>query len=126
MDIDAHLIRPLAYIIKENKNEIYLKIKTGEISNYFIASAPGTPSIEAVIKKIRNNIEENLIKNVYDLTGPGVFNAVIDINAVETAYYQVTCNQGSFTNEHFQYIDKPQGKWTKEQIKVELVKSAED
>lgn len=31
-------------------------------------------------------------------------------------------HQGSFTNEHFQYIDKPQGKWTKEQHKVDVVR----
>jgi mannosyltransferase OCH1-like enzyme len=24
----------------------------------------------------------------------------------------VTCIQGSFTNEHFQYIDRPRSKWT--------------
>jgi len=126
MDIDAHLIRPLGVVINEHQHEIYLKIKTGEISNYFIASAPANPLLEKIIKQIIKNIEENSIKNVYDLTGPGVFNTVIDINSVETAYYRETCNQGSFTNEYFQYIDKPQGKWTKEQQKVELVKSADD
>ncbi|RLA79851.1 MAG: glycosyl transferase, partial [Epsilonproteobacteria bacterium] len=26
--------------------------------------------------------------------------------------YKYTCNQGGFTNEYFQYIDKPRGKWT--------------
>jgi mannosyltransferase OCH1-like enzyme len=26
--------------------------------------------------------------------------------------YRYVCVQGSFTNEHFQYIDKPRGKWT--------------
>jgi hypothetical protein len=31
-------------------------------------------------------------------------------------------NQGNFTNEYFQYIDKPAGKWNKEQQKVALVK----
>lgn len=38
MDIDAHLIWPLSSIIKPEQTELYLVIKNGEISNYFIAS----------------------------------------------------------------------------------------
>ncbi len=39
-----------------------------------------------------------------------------------TVSYRHACNQGSFTNEHFQYIDKKAGKWTKEQQKVSIIR----
>jgi molybdenum-dependent DNA-binding transcriptional regulator ModE len=38
--------------------------------------------------------------------------------------YRHACNQGSFTNEHFQYIDKKAGKWTREQKTVAVVAPA--
>jgi len=60
--------------------------------------------------------------DVYSLTGPGVFNRVLKKGEIPTSYYTYTVNQGNFTNEFFQYIDKPQGKWTKEQQKVSVLK----
>jgi mannosyltransferase OCH1-like enzyme len=123
MDIDAHLVWPLGWILKKDLSAIYLRIKTGEISNYFIASAPNNPQITQMVELIHNNINENTLRNVYDLTGPGVFNQVLKGQEYATTYYRETCNQGNFTNEYFQYIDKPQGKWTKEQKKTELIKT---
>jgi mannosyltransferase OCH1-like enzyme len=41
---------------------------------------------------------------------------------VDTVSYRHACNQGSFTNRHFQYIDKKEGKWHDEQYKKDLVK----
>jgi mannosyltransferase OCH1-like enzyme len=69
-----------------------------------------------------NNIEENNLDNVYELTGPGVFNKILDTKKVNTTNYRITCNQGNFTNEYFQYIDKPQGKWTKAQRVIDIIK----
>ena len=88
-------------------------------------------------KKSNNNImedetdeetadENEVSQNVYDLTGPGVFNRVLSSLDVPKRYYLYTCNQGNFTNEHFQYIDKPQGKWTKEQEKVSVLRPKAD
>lgn len=122
MDIDAHLVWPLGWILKEADKELYLRIKTGEISNYFIASAPGNPNLLDLINQVIENINEGASTNVYDLTGPGVFNKVFKDRDVPTRYYLYTCNQGNFTNEYFQYIDKPQGKWTKEQQKVDVIR----
>mgnify|MGYP000138536350 CR=1 FL=1 len=123
MDIDAHLVWPLGWILKKDLSALYLRIKSGEISNYFIASTPNNPQITQMIALIHRNIDENKIHNVYDLTGPGVFNQVLEGQEFATTYYRETCNQGNFTNEYFQYLDKPQGKWTKEQQKVELIKT---
>ncbi|VAW53839.1 Mannosyltransferase OCH1 and related enzymes [hydrothermal vent metagenome] len=122
MDIDAHLIRTLNSIIDCNTSELYIVIKKNEISNYFIASMNDNPNLKKIIKQIVTNIDENKLDNVYTLTGPGVFNKTLDINCVNTIYYRYTCNQGNFTNEYFQYIDKPQGKWTKEQEKIDIIK----
>jgi mannosyltransferase OCH1-like enzyme len=122
MDIDAHLVWPLHKILGPQQQELFLQIKTGEISNYFIASKPNNPNLAALIDQVCVNIETNASPNVYDLTGPGVFNKVLASKGVPTRYYLYTCNQGNFTNEYFQYIDKPQGKWTKEQKRVSVLR----
>lgn len=122
MDIDAHLVWPLGCMLKPDTEELFLKIKTGEISNYFIASKPNNSHLQAVIEQICRNVQTRASENVYDLTGPGVFNQVLGDKNVATRYYLYTCNQGNFTNEYFQYIDKPQGKWTKEQAKVDVIR----
>jgi len=122
MDIDAHLVWPLAKILPPEQEELFLQIKTGEMSNYFIASKPNNPNLADVIDQILHNIETGSSDNVYDLTGPGVFNKVLADQVVVKRYYKYTCNQGNFTNEHFQYIDKPQGKWTREQEKVDVIR----
>lgn len=122
MDIDAHQVWPLCCVLKPDMNELFLLIKNGELSNYFIASRAENPHLGLIINKICENIEHETYKNVYDLTGPGVLNSVLDRTEIRTRYYKITCNQGNFTNEYFQYIDKPQGKWTKEQQKIDVIR----
>lgn len=122
MDIDAHQVLPLSAILRADMSELFLRIKTGKLSNYFIASKPNNPNLGLVIERIKSNIETNASPNVYDLTGPGVFDQVLSAESVPSRDYFFTCNQGNFTNEYFQYVDKPQGKWTKEQSKTKLLK----
>lgn len=122
LDIDAHVVWPLGFIIKPEYEELYVMTKGGEISNYFIASKPDNPHLAQMIEVVLNNIKERRLSNIYELTGPGIFNQVLDADSVNTTYYRYTCNQGNFTNEYFQYIDKPQGKWTKEQQKIDIVR----
>jgi len=123
MDIDAHLVWPLRSIVKAEQTELYIVIKKGEISNYFIASKKGNDNLNKILNIILKNIEENTIKNVYILTGPGVFNQVLDMQTINTTYYRYTCNQGNFTNDYFQYIDKAQGKWTQAQKTIDIIKN---
>ncbi|EWH02955.1 glycosyltransferase family 32 protein [Halomonas sp. BC04] len=125
LDIDAHVVWPLGRIIQPAFEELFVTTRKGEISNYFIASAPGNPHLQAVADAIRENIETDSDKNIFELTGPGVFNKVLARDDVRTRLYRYTCNQGNFTNEYFQYIDKPQGKWTKEQHTVDVVRKRE-
>jgi len=112
MDIDAHLVWPLAKIIQPDYNEIILLNKE-HYTNYFIASAKNNPIMQKTIEIVVDNIQNKKVGNgVYDLTGPTTINLAIGDDKVNHRYYKITCIQGSFTNEHFQYIDKPRGKWT--------------
>lgn len=122
MDIDAHLVWPLSSIIKTEQTELYIIARKGDISNYFIASKNNNIHLKKMIDVILKNIEENTIKNVYVLTGPGVFNQVLDIKEVNTVPYRYTCNQGNFTNDYFQYVDKAEGKWTRAQEVIDIIK----
>lgn len=112
MDFDAHAILPLSSMIQENDTEFFLLNKQ-HFTNYFIASAPNNPILQKTVELIVDNIEKRKIDGgVYQLTGPTVLNEAIGDTPVNHRYYRITCNQGSFTNEYFQYIDKPRGKWT--------------
>ena len=122
MDIDAHLVWPMSWIIKAEQTELYIVARKGDISNYFIASKNDNIHLKKMIEVVLKNIEENTLKNVYVLTGPGVFNQVLDVDAVNTINYRYTCNQGNFTNDYFQYVDKPEGKWTRAQEVIDIIK----
>ncbi len=122
MDIDAHLVWRLSAIVTADKTELYLQNRAKDLTNYFIASQPGNPNIKAMIDMVMKNIEENTLTNVFDLTGPGILNKVLDIDTAPTTYFRYTCNQGSFTNDYFQYVDKPEGKWTTAQYKIDIIR----
>lgn len=112
MDIDAHVVWPLGYMISDQESEVFLKNKQ-HYTNYFIASSKNNPILEKALEIIVENIEQKKVDGgVYALTGPNVLNLAIGDKGVHSRYYRITCNQGSFTNEYFQYIDKPRGKWT--------------
>jgi len=112
LDIDAHAVWPLSWILTEHETEVFLLNKE-HYTNYFIASTKQNHFITKTIELIIKNINDKNISNgVYELTGPTVLNQAIGRSIVNYRYYKITCIQGSFTNEHFQYIDKPNGKWT--------------
>jgi mannosyltransferase OCH1-like enzyme len=112
MDIDAHFVWPLSKIIQPKYEELILMTKH-KYSNYFIASAPNNKYLTKTLELMVDNIENKRIgEGVYDLTGPTVLNRAIGDAIVNHRHNRITCVQGSFTNEYFQYIDKPRGKWT--------------
>ncbi|WP_249979236.1 glycosyltransferase family 32 protein [Vreelandella olivaria] len=125
LDIDAHAIWPLSHVVPTTIDELYVTTRRGELSNYFIASKPNNPHLWQLIERVHQNINENALTNVFELTGPGVFIKLLDQNSVPTVSYRHACNQGSFTNEYFQYIDKKAGKWTKEQQTVSIIRQEE-
>lgn len=122
LDIDAHAVWPLESVVDDKIDSLFVEAKRGLLSNYFIASSPGNPLLDKLINQVVDNIESGELKDVFDITGPGVFNSVLDFYSVNKVHYRYACNQGNFTNEYFQYIDKPQGKWTKEQKNKPVVK----
>lgn len=113
MDIDAHIVWPLSKIIKATDTELFLRAKRGHINNYFIASAPHNPILSDALEVILNNIQKKKTEGgVFEMTGPTVLNQVIANKEITSRLYKYTAIQGSFTNEYFQYMDKPRGKWT--------------
>ncbi len=123
MDIDAHLVWPLSKIIKSDDEEVFLLNKQ-HITNYFIASAKDNQILKDSLDIIVDNIQKEKIEGgVYNLTGPTVLNIAIGDKKVNHRFYRITCVQGSFTNEYFQYIDKPRGKWNYAK-KEDLIKSS--
>lgn len=112
MDIDAHSVWSISSMLNEDDEYCFLLNKE-HYTNYFIASAPNNKYLQKAIDLIVENIQQKNIENgVYSLTGPIVLNRAIGHDKVIHRYYKYTCIQGSFTNEYFQYIDKPRGKWT--------------
>ena len=124
MDIDAHLVWPLSKIIKSEDKEIFLLTKQ-HYTNYFIASQPNNPILQEAVNIVVSNIQnKNTHGGVYNLTGPNALNTALEGKTFNERYYRYTCVQGSFTNEYFQYIDKPRGKWTHKK-ESELLKDDE-
>ncbi|WP_187381909.1 glycosyltransferase family 32 protein [Vibrio mimicus] len=114
MDIDATLVWPLDKLLGDSQ-ELYIRIKNNtEITNYFIATAPNNPDLQATIEQVVYNVNHyEPSMGVYHSTGPTVLNNILSAKAViHTQDRKYVCIQGTFTNEYFQYIDKPRGKWT--------------
>ncbi|WP_322975738.1 glycosyltransferase family 32 protein [Plesiomonas shigelloides] len=114
IDIDASLVWPLNSTLKMVKEALYIKIKGNtEITNYFLATKPDNYDFKVVLDTIISNIENyDSIQGVYGTTGPRVFNVALKDRHVDSRPRRYVCIQGAFTNEYFQYLDKPRGKWT--------------
>jgi len=126
LDIDAHPVWPLSKIIKKDDKELILKNKQ-HYTNYFMASAPSNPILEKTLELMVDNINNDRIeKGVYFLTGPEVLNHAIGNKKPNSRFYRVTCVQGSFTNEYFQYMDRPRSKWTYKDNRTLLKPKKED
>jgi mannosyltransferase OCH1-like enzyme len=124
LDIDAHVVWPMEFIIKPGCDELYLQHKNDVLSNYFLASTKGNMKLDLAIDAIVDNIEKVSANDVAELTGPGALNRALIGRNLTTAYYKTTSYQGTFTNEFFQYIDHPQGKWSKVQKQIKIVRGA--
>jgi mannosyltransferase OCH1-like enzyme len=123
LDIDANFVWPLSSILKNDDEAVYIKIKNNtHYTNYFLATAPNNPDYAEAIELVVKNIQTRRTdKGVYGMTGPGVLNDILTGKNPTSRSHRETCIQGSFTNEHFQYLDKPRGKWTHKK-KSELLK----
>lgn len=46
------------------------------------------------------------------MTGPSTLVEGMKGKTIQVRNARYTCEQGTFTNEHFQYMDKKRSKWT--------------
>ncbi len=112
MDIDATLVWPLSKTLRNVDDALYIKNKKNtEYTNYFLASEPENESFQTAILQIVQNINHYNAEGVYNTTGPGVLTKILDGKHTTSRDRNYVCIQGGFTNEYFQYIDKPRGKW---------------
>jgi len=115
IDIDAHLVFPLSSIVKKTDEELFvIKGSSNKYTNYFIAAKKNHLILKKAVQIILENINSNKVIGVFSLTGPVPFSDAIKQSSalINDKSYRHVCVQGSFTNEYFQYIDKPRGKWT--------------
>ena len=113
MDIDATLAHDLESIIS-GKNQVFIS-NYNEFTNFFLATSPQNPIFNDFIWMVVGNIENYESGSVYDTTGPGALKKVLDEHKIfDFIPHQLVGVQGAFTNEYFQYMDKPRSKWTYE------------
>ena len=113
MDIDATLVKPLNQTLGTNQ-QVFIKNREG-FTNFFLATAPKSELFLELLEKVVSNIEnysadEN--KTVFDVTGPGALMSVLENQNLCFQPQQSISIQGAFTNEYFQYMDRPRSKWT--------------
>lgn len=112
IDIDGHLVWPLSKLIRPDDTELVI-FNRKDYTNYFMAFNPGNPIIGETLDRIVENISHyDANKNVYALTGPKTLNDALEGKTFNFKVFRYACVQGSFTNEYFQYIDRPGSKWT--------------
>lgn len=113
MDIDATLVFPLEKILKNEPEALYTGKKKTNLTNYFLATKPQNEDFKQILLEIRRNILSHTgLESVFSTTGPTVLNKVMQGKNFSFLKRGNVCVQGFFTNEHFQYLDKPRGKWT--------------
>lgn len=111
MDIDGHLVWNLDSIIQDDDREVVIT-RRGEYTNFFLASEKGNPFLQDTLNIIIDNIEQKRINGgVFALTGPETLRKALEGVEVNHRRDKLTCAQGTFTNEYFQYMDKKRGKW---------------
>ena len=111
MDIDGHLVGNLDKMIDPEDNEVLIT-RRGRYTNFFLASRKSNPFLKETLDIIIDNIENRRIDGgVFVLTGPDTLNKALENKDVNTRRDKLTCAQGTFANEYFQYMDKKRGKW---------------
>lgn len=111
MDIDGHLVWSLSSIIAEHDTEVVIK-RRNRYTNFFLASCKGNAFLKDTLDIIVDNIEQKRVHGgVFTLTGPETLIKALEGKDVNSRLDKITCSQGTFSNEYFQYIDKKRGKW---------------
>jgi mannosyltransferase OCH1-like enzyme len=113
-DMDGSFTRPLEETVA-GRRDVFLWDRR-RYSNFFLAAAPGHPLLAKFLDAIVGRIEavaEGEEPTVFYVTGPGTLETVLDGEpGVSYVPHHACCVQGVFTNERFQYADRPGSKWT--------------
>ncbi|MBB93269.1 MAG: mannosyltransferase [Rhodobacteraceae bacterium] len=115
LDADANFVWPPSSSIRADEDELFLRMRDGEITNYFLACAPGNRYMTAIEAEIRANIAAGTEKNVYLMTGPTAMLPALADGKFIAKSYRTVCHQGQFMNERLQYPDRDRKKWWREQ-----------
>ncbi|WP_423738292.1 glycosyltransferase family 32 protein [Caviibacterium pharyngocola] len=111
MDIDGHLVWSLSSIIQSEDTEVVIT-RRDKYTNFFLAAEKGSTFLKDTLDIIIDNIENRRIDGgVFSLTGPTTLNMALEGKQINSRRDKLTCSQGTFTNEYFQYMDKKRGKW---------------
>jgi len=121
MDIDAALSWSPEAFLSEHQTELFLRVKEGTLTNYFLASAPGNPIFKKIADRIIENIAADSITSVYHMTGPTVVDTIAGTASVQVVSHELVGRQGQFTRKSFQYPDNKKGYWVLEQTRNRIV-----
>jgi mannosyltransferase OCH1-like enzyme len=112
MDIDANFTADPDSFIDGRTEHVFLAMKNGEVTNYFLAGSPGLPILQEACDRIVANINEGALDSVYSMTGPIILDEIVKKRGAEYIFFKEAAVQGQFTNKKGQYADKPKGAWT--------------
>ena len=116
LDMDAGFCWPPEWFLKNQQKEFFIRNKEGFITNYLIAATPLHNAIATISEQIQQNIDQGLLKSIYDMTGPTVFhNLLTNREDLSINYSKGYVKQGLFTRKEFQYPNNLNGYWVTEE-----------
>mgnify|MGYP002623893442 CR=1 FL=1 len=114
LDMDGTLVAPLAPLLRGRRE--LLVADDLRFTQYFMATVPRNPLFAEFIDAVVGNVENYdfaAARPVFWTTGPAALEKVFFRHPeVKFASRRDVCRQGVYTNEHFQYLDRPHAKWT--------------
>ncbi len=122
LDADANFVWPPSWSIGSEADELFLRMRNGEITNYFLACAPGNRFMAAIEVEIRANISAGTERNIYLMTGPTAMLPALAAGGYGLTSYRTVCHQGQFMTERLQYPERGQQKWWREQDETSILK----
>jgi mannosyltransferase OCH1-like enzyme len=125
LDIDATFSWSPEAFLSAFQTELFALEDNGRLTNYFLAASPNNPVLRSIRDQIVQNINDNALASVFDMTGPTVVDSVARTAPIHIERSKLICRQGQFTKKMFQYPDDLRGYWAREQEKQPIVKEAE-
>jgi mannosyltransferase OCH1-like enzyme len=97
LDIDAAFSWFPELFLSPDQNELFLRDKDGRLTNYFLATSPANKIFVEIRDRIKDNINSNVLKSVFDMTGPTVIDTVAGSASVRIEKAKLVCRQGQLT-----------------------------